>query len=90
MVVTVTGFAFTTSAPAETRGVGLVRRPVEFTVMNSAEGNRARRIVGYRYDTFCQSSTVVLLMHGLSYTKESWDFPGYSVAQKIAEAGYTV
>jgi pimeloyl-ACP methyl ester carboxylesterase len=30
----------------------------------------------------------VLLMHGLSYTKESWDFPGYSVAQKLAEAGY--
>jgi len=90
MVVTVTGFAFTTSAPAETRGVGLVRRRVEFTVMNSAEGNKARQIVGYRYDTFCQSSTVVLLLHGLSYTKEAWDFPGYSVAQKIAEAGYTV
>jgi pimeloyl-ACP methyl ester carboxylesterase len=29
-------------------------------------------------------------MHGLSYTKESWDFPGYSVAQRLAEAGYAV
>jgi pimeloyl-ACP methyl ester carboxylesterase len=29
-------------------------------------------------------------MHGLSYTKEAWDFPGYSVARKIAEAGYAV
>jgi pimeloyl-ACP methyl ester carboxylesterase len=90
MVVTVAGFAFASDAPAETRGVGLIRQRVEFTVVNSAEGNKARQIVGYRYDTFCRSQTVVLLMHGLSYTKESWDFPGYSVAQKIAEAGYTV
>ncbi|HEV8624685.1 MAG TPA: alpha/beta hydrolase [Acidimicrobiia bacterium] len=90
MVVTVAGFAFTSDAPAETRGVGLIRQRVEFTVMNSAEGNKTRQIVGYRYDTFCQSPTVVLLMHGLSYTKEAWDFPGYSVAQKIAEAGYAV
>jgi pimeloyl-ACP methyl ester carboxylesterase len=90
MVVTVTGFAVTSDAPAETRGVGLIRHRVEFTVVNSAEGNKARQIVGYRYDTFCQSPTMVLLMHGLSYTKESWDFPGYSVAQKIAAAGYAV
>jgi pimeloyl-ACP methyl ester carboxylesterase len=90
MVVTVAGFAVAGNAPAETRGVGLTRRRVEFTVVNSAEGNKQRQIVGYRYDTFCQSPTAVLLMHGLSYTKESWDFPGYSVAQKIAAAGYTV
>ena len=90
MVVTMAGFAFTSDAPAETRGVGLIKTRVEFTVMNSAEGNKARKIVGYRYDTFCQSQTVVLLMHGLSYTKESWDVPEFSVAQRIAEAGYAV
>jgi pimeloyl-ACP methyl ester carboxylesterase len=88
MVVTAAGFAVTSDAPAQTRGVGLLRRPVEFTVTNTIEG-RTRRIVGYRYDTFCNSPTAVL-MHGLSYTKETWDFPGYSVAQKIAAAGYAV
>jgi pimeloyl-ACP methyl ester carboxylesterase len=82
------GFAVPSTAPAETRGVGLIRRPVEFMVENPAEGGAARRIAGYRYDTFCTSPTAVLLMHGLSYTKESWDFPGYSVAQTLAEAGY--
>jgi pimeloyl-ACP methyl ester carboxylesterase len=90
MVVTVAGFAVTSDAPAATRGVGLIRRPVEFTVQNTQEGNAARKLVGYRYDTFCQSKTAVLLLHGLSYTKEAWDVPGYSVAQKIAAAGYTV
>ena len=99
MVVTVAGFAVTSDAPAADssgtprapgRGVSLVRQPVEFTVMNTQEGNAARKLVGYRYDPFCQSKTAVLLLHGLSYTKEAWDFPGYSVAQEIAKAGYTV
>jgi pimeloyl-ACP methyl ester carboxylesterase len=90
MVVTSVGFAFPSDAPAETRGVGLVRRPVEFTVENTQEAFAARKLVGYRYDTFCESKTAVLLLHDLSYTKEAWDFPGYSVAQKIAEAGYAV
>jgi pimeloyl-ACP methyl ester carboxylesterase len=96
MVVTVAGFAVTGEAPAATRaisqerGVGLLKPAVEFTVKNPDEGGHARRIAGYRYDTFCESPTAVLLMHGLSYTKEAWDFPGYSVARKIAEAGYAV
>ena len=90
MVVAIAGFAVTSDAPAQTRGVGLLRRPVDFMVTHSTEGGATRRIVGYRYDTFCDSSTAVLLMHGLSYTKEAWDFPGYSVAQKLAEAGYAV
>jgi pimeloyl-ACP methyl ester carboxylesterase len=90
MVAVIAGFALPGSAPAQTRGVGPARQPVEFMVENPAEGGAARRIAGYRYDTFCQSPTAVILMHGLSYTKESWDFPGYSVARKIAEAGYAV
>jgi pimeloyl-ACP methyl ester carboxylesterase len=96
MVVTMAGFAFSGEAPAETRaipqerGVGLIRQPVEFTVTNPDEGDAARRIAGYRYDTFCASPTAVLLLHGLSYTKEAWDFPGYSVARAIAEEGYAV
>jgi pimeloyl-ACP methyl ester carboxylesterase len=96
MAVTMAGFAVTGEAPAGTRtisqerGVGLLKQPVEFTVKNPDEGGEARRIVGYRYDTFCSSPTAVLLLHGLSYTKEAWDFPGYSVARKLAEAGYAV
>jgi len=90
MVVTVSGFAVQGTAPAETRGVGLLKQRVEFTVTNPAENGASHQIVGYRYDTFCNSPTAVLLMHGLSYTKEAWDFPGYSVAQKLAEAGYAV
>ena len=90
MVTTVAAFVVPSRAPAQTRGVGLLKQPVEFTVKNPAENGASHRIVGYRYDGFCTSPTAILLMHGLSYTKESWDFPGYSVAQKLASAGYAV
>jgi pimeloyl-ACP methyl ester carboxylesterase len=88
MATTVAAFVVPSAAPAQTRGVGLVKQRVEFTVTNPAENGATRQIVGYRYDTFCTSPTAILLMHGLSYTKEAWDFPGYSVAQKLAAAGY--
>ena len=90
MVVTVAGFAVSDRAPAAERGVGLLKTRVEYTVKNPAENGAEHKLVGYRYDTFCTSPTAILLLHGLSYTKEAWDFPGYSVAQKLAEAGYTV
>jgi pimeloyl-ACP methyl ester carboxylesterase len=99
MVVTAGGFAVSGTAPAAespgtsrgpARGVGLIKQRVEFTVTNPAENGASHQIVGYRYDTYCNSPTAVLLLHGLSYTKEAWDFPGYSYAQKLAEAGYAV
>ena len=90
MVVTLAGFAVQDRAPAAERGVGLIKQRVEFTVKNPAENGASRQLVGYRYDTYCNSPTAILLMHGLSYTKEAWDVPGYSVAQKLAEAGYAV
>ena len=93
MVITMSGFAAAGRAPAAespTRGVGLLKQRVEFTVSNSAENGVTHQIVGFRMDTFCTSPTAILLMHGLSYTKEAWDFPGYSYAQKLAEAGYAV
>jgi pimeloyl-ACP methyl ester carboxylesterase len=65
------------------------REAVEFTVVNPADGV-AYRLAGTRYDPSCVASTVVLLIHGLSYTKEVWDVPGYSVAQPFAHAGYSV
>jgi pimeloyl-ACP methyl ester carboxylesterase len=90
MATAVAGFALPGTAPALTRGVGPVRQRVEFSVRNPAENGATRTIVGYRYDPFCTATTAVVLMHGLSYTKESWDVPGYSVAQKLAAAGYAV
>jgi pimeloyl-ACP methyl ester carboxylesterase len=69
---------------------GLDRRPVTFEVGNPQENGAVRTVAGYRYDPPCKASTVVLLQHGLSYTKEAWDFPGYSVARPLAEAGYAV
>lgn len=87
LAVMALGFALPGVAPA---GPGLERRPVEFTLENPHESGAARQIVGYRYDPPCPASTVVLLQHGLAYTKEAWDFPGYSVAQPLARAGYAV
>jgi pimeloyl-ACP methyl ester carboxylesterase len=86
MVAVIAGFTLPGRAPAQTDGPARVA--VEFTVENPDEGGAARRIAGYRYDPACEAKTAVLLLHGLSYTKESWDFPGYSVAQRLAEAGY--
>lgn len=82
------GFAVPGVAPAGEAGLNKTR--VEFSVMNPQENNTARSIVGYRYDPVCKPSTVVLLQHGLSYYKEAWDWPGYSVAQQLARAGYAV
>ncbi|MGH9005502.1 MAG: alpha/beta hydrolase, partial [Acidimicrobiia bacterium] len=87
------GFAIPGVAPAgEYHSAVLLSRgpsPVSFTVENPQEGVE-RTIAGYRYDPVCTGSTVVLLQHGLSYHKEAWDWPGYSVAQQLAEAGYAV
>lgn len=69
---------------------GLKRSEVTFKVTNLNESGAARQVHGYRVDPPCKTSTAVLLQHGLSYTGEAWDFPGYSYARKIAAAGYTV
>jgi pimeloyl-ACP methyl ester carboxylesterase len=90
MVTTVAAFVVPSRAPAQTRGVGLLKQRIGFTVENPAENGASHQIIGYRYDGFCTSPTAILLMHGLSYTKEVWDVPGYSAAQKLASAGYAV
>lgn len=82
------GFAVPGIAPADE--VPLAKTRVEFTVANPQENGAPRTVVGYRYDPPCKASTVVLLQHGLSYHKEAWDIPGYSVAQPLARAGYAV
>jgi pimeloyl-ACP methyl ester carboxylesterase len=70
--------------------LGLERQAVSFEVGNPQESGTVRTIAGYRYDPPCKASTVVLLQHGLSYTKEVWDFPSYSLARPLAAAGYAV
>ncbi|MGH9034123.1 MAG: alpha/beta hydrolase, partial [Acidimicrobiia bacterium] len=88
LAVMALGFALPGIAPAEESE--LAKRRVEFNVSNPKESGASRTVVGYRYDPPCKASTVVLLQHGLSYHKEAWDFPGYSVAQPLARAGYAV
>ena len=93
MVVSIAGFAFTSEAPAtETR-----REVSGWSASQSSSPSRTRRkgtppasSSATATTRSAQSKTAVLLLHGLSYTKEAWDFPGYSVAQEIAKAGYTV
>jgi pimeloyl-ACP methyl ester carboxylesterase len=85
LVAAAGGFLVPATAPAAGPG----RRPVAFTVRNPDQPGE-QRIAGYRYDPPCRASTVVLLQHGLSYTKEAWDFPGHSVARPLADAGYAV
>jgi pimeloyl-ACP methyl ester carboxylesterase len=70
--------------------VGLQRRPVSFQVTNPNENGAVRTIAGYRFDPPCAASSVVVLQHGFSYTKDYWDFPGYSAARALAQAGYAV
>src|SRR5258708_2232378 len=67
----------------------ITTQAVRFTVVNPADGVRYR-LAGTRYDPPCAASTVVLLLHGLSYTRAVWDVPGYSVARPFAHAGYSV
>ena len=98
LAVAALGFALPGVAPAEDvsdvieRTGGLTRSRVVFPVENPQETQGLRDIVGYRYDPpgCARAKTVVVLQHGLSYTKEAWDFPGYSVAQPLAQAGYAV
>jgi pimeloyl-ACP methyl ester carboxylesterase len=65
-----------------------VRHEVTFEVDNLLTGTET--LNGFRMDPVCEATSVVLLQHGLSYTSEAWDFPGYSVARILAEAGYAV
>ena len=82
------GFTVPGVAPAGELTLG--RNRVEFTVTNPMEGGTERVIVGYQIDPPCEAQTVIFLLHGLSYHKETWDWPGYSVAQSLARAGYAV
>ena len=87
-------FAAALVAPSSGRATGgdtgdtLVRRDVSFEVKNLMELGAPHQINGFRIDPPCKADTVVLLQHGLSYTSEAWDHPGYSYARVLAGAGY--
>lgn len=89
-VLLILSFAPAVAVPQDGPEDGLARREVAFNVTNPQEGGASRQIHGYRINPPCKATTAVLLQHGLSYTGEAWDVPGYSYARTLAESGYTV
>jgi len=75
--------------PARAPAAGPVREPVTFKVTNPLKPGKTYTIRGVmvRPAAGC-SGSVLLAMHGLSYGKWAWDFPGYSVAEALAARGY--
>lgn len=63
---------------------------ITFTVESLHEPLTARTIRGTLSQPECSADTVVLLQHGLSYTRRAWDRPGYSVVQPLVDAGFDV
>ncbi|WP_434042669.1 MULTISPECIES: alpha/beta hydrolase [Sorangium] len=71
----------------------LERTPATYRVTDPYARSVEREIHGFRVDPPCAATSVVLLLHGLSYGAEAWDFSpeqGYSYARTLADAGYTV
>lgn len=64
--------------------------PVSFDVVNIHEPLGTATIHGSLFSPDCDASSVVVLMHGLSYTRDAWDVPGYSVVDPLLDAGYAV
>lgn len=65
-------------------------QPVVFQVTNSAEAGQPRQVHGTEFRPKRGARTVVLLQHGLSYTRDAWDVPGYSSVRPLVSAGYAV
>lgn len=73
--------------PGSASGAGT---PISFEVENLQEPGVTRTIHGTRFDPACDASAVVVLMHGLSYTRAAWNVPGYSVVEPLLDAGVAV
>lgn len=82
VMVSVVGIPWSAPAAAGT--------PVSFRVESLQEPGVTRTIYGSSFRPVCEASTVVVLQHGLSYTRTAWDIPGYSVVETLVEAGYAV
>lgn len=85
---------FATLIATPTPAASVVRSPVSFGVKNPFDpAGEPLTVAGtlVRPSTPCASS-VLLMVHGLSYGQWAWDFPlqpeTYSVSQALAERGY--
>jgi pimeloyl-ACP methyl ester carboxylesterase len=63
---------------------------VTFVVDSLQEPGVTRTIAGTMHLPDCEATAVVLLQHGLSYTRRAWDRPGLSVVQPLVDAGFAV
>ena len=63
---------------------------VVFPVDSLHEPLTQRDIHGTLHEAPCAAGTVVLLQHGLSYTRRAWDRPGYSVVEPLLASGFDV
>ncbi|MDX1511700.1 MAG: alpha/beta hydrolase [Nitriliruptorales bacterium] len=77
------------AGPAGGAAAETVRTDVTYELTNLNDGAE-HTVHGYLREAPCDADTVVLLQHGLSYTGEAWDVPGYSYSEILAEAGYDV
>jgi pimeloyl-ACP methyl ester carboxylesterase len=77
--------------PGRAPAAGPVKEAVSFTVRNPLTPLRTWTVTGtmIRPSAGCTRS-VLLAMHGLSYGKWAWDFPGYSMADALAARGYAL
>lgn len=79
-----------TAGPAAGASPEVVRTDADVEVVNPADGE-TYTLDGYRVSPAgCEPRVAVLLLHGLSYTGEAWDVPGYSYARILGAAGYDV
>lgn len=63
---------------------------ITFSVQSLHEAGVTRTIYGTAYTPEVGYDAVVLLQHGLSYTRRAWDRPGYSVVDPLLAAGFAV
>lgn len=63
---------------------------ISFEVHNLHEAIVTRTIQGTLFEPDCPSNTIVVLMHGLSYTRAAWNVDGYSVVEPLLDAGVSV
>jgi pimeloyl-ACP methyl ester carboxylesterase len=91
------GAAATATAAAADAGSGAApveTVPVQFAVTNPMQPGSMLNVAGTLFRSPARScaSSVMLLVHGLSYGRFAWDFPidpdRYSVARALARAGY--
>ena len=79
------------SAPG---AVPITREPVAFQVTNPLDPLTTYTVKGTLIRPAGCTKSVLLAMHGLSYGQWAWDFPlepeSYSVAQALAERGYSM